>query len=121
MKLLAVVLPLTLGSGLGGSLVLAPQTSDPLRSAYLVSSLRVPCLSGERYLNNGDSQAAATVFEDCVKRWDDIYSMLQLARLYQDSQPRRASEMLSRAQNQSPAQTAYWQARLSSDERSTVR
>ena len=31
----------------------------------------------------GDHQAAIQIFEDCISRWNDVYSMIWLAQIYE--------------------------------------
>ena len=31
----------------------------------------------------GDHAAAVAIFEDCIRRWNDVYSMIWLAQLYE--------------------------------------
>lgn len=110
MKALLVTLPLLLGGGLA----LAPPPDDPLRAAYLISSQRPNCLQGQWLLDAGNPAAARAVFEQCVARWNDLYSLVQLARLDQHSNPAQAAQWLASAAAIDPQQTDYWQQRLTS-------
>ncbi|HLD64912.1 MAG TPA: hypothetical protein VJA19_02605 [Pseudomonas sp.] len=114
MKLLLGLLPLLLGGGLA---LAPPPPGDPLRAAYLIGSTRPNCLQGQWQLDRGQPLAAIAVFERCVRRWDDLYSMVQLARLYQhgtavSADPQRAAAWLAQAQAIDPRQTRYWQQHL---------
>ncbi|MBD9481542.1 hypothetical protein IB229_01040 [Pseudomonas sp. PDM14] len=112
MKLLLALLPVSLGSGL----MFAPPPGDPLRDAYLVSSKRLNCLDGDWQLQRGNSPAAISAYEQCVAKWNDIYSMLRLSHLYRDDQPARAADLLVRAEQLDAAQAAYWRQRLAAQD-----
>ena len=52
-------------------------------TAYINSDKRIKCLYGYVATKTGDHQAAIQIFEDCIERWDDVYSMIWLAELYE--------------------------------------
>lgn len=51
--------------------------------AYIDSNKRIKCLYGYVATKTGDHQAAIQIFEDCIERWNDVYSMIWLAELYE--------------------------------------
>jgi len=51
------------------------QTSDLSYEAYINSNKRIKCLYGYAAEKTGDHQAAIAIFEDCIARWSDIYSI----------------------------------------------
>lgn len=72
---------------LGLLLLAAPaafgQTSDLSYESYIDSDKRIKCLYGYAAQKTGDHAAALEIFEDCVDRWDDVYSMIWLAQMYE--------------------------------------
>lgn len=52
-------------------------------TAYIDSDKRIKCLYGYVATKTGDHQAAIQIFEDCIERWNDVYSMIWLAELYE--------------------------------------
>lgn len=58
-------------------------SSDLSYSAYINSDKRIKCLYGYAADKTGDHQAAIAIFEDCIARWNDVYSMLWLAQIYE--------------------------------------
>lgn len=52
-------------------------------TAYVDSTKRIKCLYGYVATKTGDHQAAIQIFEDCIERWNDVYSMIWLAQLYE--------------------------------------
>lgn len=52
--------------------------------AMVDSQSRFKCLYGYAASKTGDHAAAVAIFEDCIARWDDVYSMIWLAHLYED-------------------------------------
>lgn len=52
-------------------------------TAYIDSDKRIKCLYGYAADKTGDHQAAISIFEDCIKRWNDVYSMIWLAQIYE--------------------------------------
>lgn len=41
------------------------------------------CLYGYVADKTGDHAAAIQIFEDCIRRWNDVYSMIWLAQIYE--------------------------------------
>ncbi|WP_448205854.1 tetratricopeptide repeat protein [Azospirillum sp. sgz302134] len=58
-------------------------TSDLSYESYIESDKRFKCLYGYAASKTGDHVAAARIFEDCIRRWNDVYSMIWLADLYE--------------------------------------
>ncbi|MCQ4298188.1 sel1 repeat family protein [Pseudomonas stutzeri] len=70
------------------SLVLAipvthAQTSDLSYESFVDSDRRIKCLYGYAAEKTGDHESAIKIFEDCVERWNDVYSMIWLAQMYE--------------------------------------
>lgn len=57
--------------------------SDLSYKAYVHSNKRIKCLYGYAADKTGDHAAAVVIFEDCIRRWNDVYSMIWLAQLYE--------------------------------------
>lgn len=57
--------------------------SDLSYKAYMHSNKRIKCLYGYAADKTGDHAAAVAIFEDCIRRWNDVYSMIWLAQLYE--------------------------------------
>lgn len=47
------------------------------------SSKRMKCIYGYVASKSGDHGSAIAIFEDCIERWDDVYSMIWLAQMYE--------------------------------------
>ncbi|BFM07838.1 tetratricopeptide repeat protein [Halioxenophilus aromaticivorans] len=47
------------------------------------SDKRMKCLYGYVASKSGDHGAAIAIFEDCIDRWDDVYSMIWLAQMHE--------------------------------------
>ena len=58
-------------------------TSDLSYTAWIDSDKRMKCLYGYAADKTGDHRAAIRIFEDCIERWNDVYSMLWLAQIYE--------------------------------------
>lgn len=52
--------------------------------AYIDSTNRLKCLYGYAAEKVGDHGAAIRIFEDCIARWEDVYSMIWLAMMYEN-------------------------------------
>ena len=52
-------------------------------TAYIDSNKRIKCLYGYAADKTGDHQVAIQIFEDCILRWNDVYSMIWLAQIYE--------------------------------------
>jgi len=51
--------------------------------AYVDSPKRIKCLYGYVTAKTGNFDAAKAIFEDCVARWNDVYSLISLAQMYE--------------------------------------
>lgn len=51
--------------------------------AYIDSPKRMKCLYGYVTAKTGNYDAARAIFEDCVARWNDVYSLISLAQMYE--------------------------------------
>lgn len=58
-------------------------TSDLSYASYIRSNKRFKCLYGYAAEKTGDHKAAMLIFEDCIERWNDVYSMIWLAQMYE--------------------------------------
>ncbi|MCQ4279168.1 sel1 repeat family protein [Pseudomonas stutzeri] len=59
------------------------QTSDLSYESYVDSDKRIKCLYGYAAEKTGDHESAIKIFEDCVERWNDVYSMIWFAQMYE--------------------------------------
>jgi TPR repeat protein len=87
------------------------QTSDLSYEAYINSNKRIKCLYGYAAEKTRDHQVAIAIFEDCIARWSDIYSMIWLAQMYESgvggkTNPAKAAELMRLGANL-PDGTAY--------------
>ncbi len=57
--------------------------ADLSYEAYIDSDKRIKCLYGYAADKTGDHAAAIKIFEDCINRWEDVYSMIWLAQIYE--------------------------------------
>jgi len=57
--------------------------SDLSYDYYINSDKPIKCLYGYAAEKAGNHEAAITIFEDCIKRWDSVYSMIWLAQIYE--------------------------------------
>lgn len=51
--------------------------------SFINSDKRIKCLYGYAAEKTGDHEAAIKIFEDCISRWNDVYSMIWLAQIYE--------------------------------------
>lgn len=58
-------------------------TSDLSYEAYIESDKRIKCLYGYAADKTGNHEAAIRIFKDCIERWNDVYSMIWLAQIYE--------------------------------------
>ncbi len=58
--------------------------SDLSYESYFDSDNRLKCMYGYFAHKTGDHRAAIRIFEDCIRRWDDVYSMIGLAHIYEN-------------------------------------
>jgi len=86
---------------------------------YLESSKRIKCLYGYVASKTGNHAAAVKIYEDCIARWDDVYSYINLARLYEEGRgvskdPVQAATLMQRGAGQpesdgyAPLARYYW-------------
>ena len=59
-----------------------PAESDLSYKAYIHSDKRFKCLYGYAADKTGDHAAAIAIFEDCIHRWNDVFSLIYLAQIY---------------------------------------
>ena len=90
---------------------LASATDEMGYESYIDSPKRIKCLYGYVTAKTGNFDAARQIFEDCVKRWNDVYSMISLAQMYESGNgvPKdltQAAALLERAAGQ-PDQASY--------------
>ncbi len=57
--------------------------SDLSYNEQVNSSKRIKCLYGYAADKTGDHATAIRIFEDCIERWNDVYSMIWLAQIYE--------------------------------------
>ena len=73
--------------------------NDMSYGAFVNSDKRIKCLYGYAADKTGDHAAAVRIFEDCISRWNDPYSIIWLAHLLENGHgvPRdlaRAAQLL---------------------------
>jgi len=61
----------------------AQQASELGYEAWIDSDNRMKCMYGYFADKTGDHAAAVRIFEDCIERWDDVYSMIWLAQIHE--------------------------------------
>ncbi|MBR9883983.1 MAG: sel1 repeat family protein [Oceanospirillales bacterium] len=82
MRRIPTYLPLLIA--IGSSLAIADSdTSDLSYESYINSDKRLKCLYGYVADKTGNHEAAIKIFEDCIERWNDVYSMIWLAQIYE--------------------------------------
>lgn len=60
------------------------QTGNELSyESFVDSDKPIKCLYGYAADKTGDHASAIAIFEDCIKRWDSVYSMIWLAQIYE--------------------------------------
>lgn len=79
--------------------------------AYIDSPKRIKCMYGYVTAKTGNFDAAKQIFEDCIARWDDVYSMIWLAQMYESGSgvpvdPDKAAALMERGANQ-PDDASY--------------
>ncbi len=52
--------------------------------AFIHSDKRIKCMYGYFAHKTGDHLSAIRIFEDCIRRWNDVYSMIGLAHIYEN-------------------------------------
>lgn len=66
-----------------GTRLASAETSDLSYESYIDSDKRIKCLYGYAAEKTGDHASARKIFEDCIERWRDVYSMIWLAQMYE--------------------------------------
>ncbi len=66
-----------------GARLASAETSDLSYETYVDSDKRIKCLYGYAAEKTGDHASARRIFEDCIERWNDVYSMIWLAQMYE--------------------------------------
>jgi TPR repeat protein len=59
------------------------ETSDLSYESYIDSDKRIKCMYGYAAEKTGNHTAAISIFEDCIRRWNDVYSMIWLSQIYE--------------------------------------
>lgn len=57
--------------------------NDLSYESFIDSASRFKCLYGYVAEKTGNHAAAIRIFDDCVRRWNDVYSMIWLAQIYE--------------------------------------
>lgn len=60
---------------------LAEDEGDLSYRHFVDSPRRIKCLYGYVAEKTGDHVSAVRIFEDCIARWNDVYSMIWLAQM----------------------------------------
>lgn len=50
---------------------------------YIDSNKPIKCMYGYAAEKTGDHESAIAIFEDCIERWNSVYSMIWLAQIYE--------------------------------------
>ncbi len=79
--------------------------------AYIDSPKRIKCMYGYVTAKTGNFDAARQIFEDCIARWNDVYSMIWLAQMYESGSGvpvdlDKAAALMERGANQ-PDDASY--------------
>lgn len=90
---------------------LAASADDLSYQGFVHSDKRLKCLYGYAAAKTGDHAAAMQIFDDCIARWNDVYSMIWLAQMYESGSgvPKdlgKAAALIKQAAEQ-PDGTAY--------------
>lgn len=80
-------------------------TSDLSYEMHIESDKRFKCLYGYAASKTGDHASAVRIFEDCIRRWNDVYSMIWLSELYESGlgvpkDPQAATDLMRRGAEQ---------------------
>lgn len=67
--------------GCGVAAAEPPDEGDLSYRAHIDSPQRFKCLYGYAADKTGDHAAAIRIFEDCIARWNDVYSMIWLGQI----------------------------------------
>jgi TPR repeat protein len=79
--------------------------------AYIDSPKRIKCMYGYVTAKTGNFDVARQIFEDCIARWNDVYSMIWLAQMYESGSGvpvdlDKAAALMERGANQ-PDEASY--------------
>ncbi|MCL1038918.1 hypothetical protein L2750_17450 [Shewanella submarina] len=79
----------------------AADTSDLAYSEQIHSDKRMKCLYGYFAEKTGDHESAVAILQDCIDRWNDVYSMLLLAQIhdlgvYLPANPQKSTALMRR-------------------------
>ena len=80
--LLAVSLVITSFGGSAHSEQTSVNTSELSYESFVTSTKPIKCLYGYAAEKVGDHDAAIAIFEDCIERFNSVYSMIWLAQIY---------------------------------------
>ncbi|MGE6661203.1 tetratricopeptide repeat protein [Pseudomonas sp. NPDC077408] len=89
----------------------AASASELGYDAYIDSPKRIKCMYGYVTAKTGNFEVAKQIFEDCVARWNDVYSMIWLAQMYESGSGvpvdlDKAAALMERGANQ-PDEASY--------------
>ncbi len=78
-----------------------PSGNELSYESWIDSDRRLKCMYGYLADKTGDHAAAVAIFEDCIARWNDVYSMIWLAQIYETGvglprDPARATALMRR-------------------------
>lgn len=95
------VLPVLAGLMFAGGAAAAADEGDLSYRSHIDSPRRFKCLYGYAADKTGDHAAAIRIFEDCIARWNDVYSMIWLAQILETGigtprDPVRAARLMER-------------------------
>lgn len=81
--MLLLALPLTARAAADDAIAQRSPENELSYSAFVHSTKRIKCLYGYAANKTGDHAAAIRIFEDCIRRWNDVFSMIGLAQMYE--------------------------------------
>ncbi|MFI8740646.1 tetratricopeptide repeat protein [Stutzerimonas zhaodongensis] len=89
----------------------AASASELGYDAYIDSPKRIKCMYGYVTAKTGNFDVARQIFEDCIARWNDVYSMIWLAQMYESGSGvpvdlDKAAALMERGANQ-PDEASY--------------
>ena len=89
----------------------AASASELGYDAYIDSPKRIKCMYGYVTAKTGNFEVAKQIFEDCIARWNDVYSMIWLAQMYESGSGvpvdlDKAAALMERGANQ-PDEASY--------------
>lgn len=62
-----------------------PSGNELSYDSQIDSKKRIKCLYGYVAEKTGDHEAARRIFEDCIARWNDVFSMIFLSEMYDNT------------------------------------